>query len=189
MSAYRQTLSIPRGRHDFRWDSRFCVRQRLKYNVEDNKVLENPASTADLIDAFFDEHESILNPPCYNYVALKEFLVQADLQHLTTSRPALTLLDDRREDSGGDGSMRNWESDRYARQPLSGENVQRLVLDEGALFTKVRENVWRTIRKSFPMTYVVEEDNSGSYRSKAHQQCRTEASVRSSFQTWCCSDL
>jgi len=104
-------------------------------------VLENPASTADLIDAFFDEHESILNPPCYNYVALKEFLVKADLQYLTTRTRNLALLDDRRDDSGGDGCMRNWESDRYARQPQPGDDVQRLVLDEGALFTKLRENV------------------------------------------------
>jgi hypothetical protein len=177
MGSYRQTPAILRGRHDLRWDLRFCVRQRVKYNVEDYKVLENPASTADLIEAFFEEHDSILNPPYYNYVALKEFLAQADLQHLTTSKPALALLDDRREESGNDGSMRDWESDRYARQPPSGENVQRLVLDEGALFTKLRENVWRTIHKSFPVTYAVEEDNSGSYRSKAHQQCRTEASV------------
>jgi hypothetical protein len=140
-------------------------------------VLENPASTANLIDAFFDEHQSILNPPCYSYVALKEFMVQADLQHLSTSRPVLALLDDRREHSGGDGSMRNWESDRYARQPQSGDNVQRLVFDEGGLFTKLRENVWRTIRKSFLMTYIVEENNPRSYWSKAHQQCRTEASV------------
>lgn len=112
-------------------------------------MLENPASTTDLIDAFFDEHQSILNPPCYNYVALKEFLQQADLQHLTTGRPALALLDDRREHSGGDGSMRNWESDRYARQPPPGDNVQRLVFDEGGLFTKLRENVWRMIAKAF----------------------------------------
>jgi hypothetical protein len=149
MNAYHQPPSTPRGRHDFRWDRRFCVRQKQKYTVEDKKVLENPASTADVIDTFFDEHESILNPPCYNYVALKEFMVKADLQHLTTSRPALALLDDRREHSGDDGSMRNWESDWYARQPQPGDNVQRLVFDEGALFTKLRENVWRTIRKSF----------------------------------------
>jgi hypothetical protein len=177
MSAYRQTPSNIRRRRDFLWDRQFCVRQRQKYNAEDKKVLENPASAADLIDAFFDKHESILNPPCYNFVALKEFLVKADFQHLTTRRPNLALLDDRREDSGGDGSMRNWESDQYARQPQPGNNVQRLVLDEGVLLTKLRENVWRTIRKSFPMTYVLEEDNSRSYRSKTHQQCRTEASV------------
>jgi hypothetical protein len=141
MNSYRQHPLASRGRHGFRWDRRFCVRQRQKYNVEDNKVLENPASTAALIEAFFDEHQSILNPPCYNYVRLKEFLQEADLQHLSTSGRVMALLDDRREDSGGDGSMRNWESDRYARQPPEGSNVARLAVDESALFTKLRENV------------------------------------------------
>jgi hypothetical protein len=140
-------------------------------------VLENPASNAELIDAFFDEHDSILSPPCYNYVALKEFLLKADLHHLITRRPILALLDDRREDSGADGSMRNWESDQYARYPQPGDDVQRLVLNEGALFAKLRENVWRMTSKSFAMTYISEEDNQRSDWSETHQQCRTEASV------------
>jgi hypothetical protein len=143
MNPFSQALFVPRRRHDFRWDRRFCVRQRNKYNPEDSKVLENPATTADLIEAFCDEHESILNPPCYNYVALKEFLHQADLQHLNTGRPVLALLDDRREQSGGDESMRNWESERYSRHPLAGDGVERLTFDEGGLFTKLKENVRR----------------------------------------------
>ena len=147
MNVYRQAPFTPRGRHDFRWDRRFCVRQRQKYNVEDfrvledDKVLENHAHKADVMDAFFDEPQSILNPPCYNYVALKEFLDRADPGHLKTKRPILALLDDRREHSGGDGSMRNWESDRYARQPPEGDDIKRLVFGEGGLFKKLRENV------------------------------------------------
>ena len=141
MSGYRQPLFASRGRQDFRWDRRFCVRQRDKYNPEDSKVLENPATTAALIEAFCDEQESILNPPCYNYVALKEFLRQADFQHLNSGRPVLALLDDRREMSGADESMRNWESDGYTRRPSEGDSVGRMSFNEGGLFTKLKENV------------------------------------------------
>lgn len=141
MNVYHQTLFASRGRQDFRWDRRFCVRQRHKYNPEDSKVLENPATTAALIEAFCDEHASILNPPCFNYVALKEFLQQADLQQLNTSRPILALLDDRQERSGSDELMRNWESETYVRQPRPGEDVNRLTFDERGLFLKLKENV------------------------------------------------
>lgn len=138
---HRQHPFTSSRRHDFCWDRRFCVRQWIKYNPEDDKVLENPATTAELIEALCDKKESILTPPCYNYVALREFLNQANLQHLNTRRPLLALLDDRREQSGSAGSMRDWESDRYARRPPPGDNVQRLVFDEGGLFTKLKENV------------------------------------------------
>jgi len=143
MNLYRQQPFASRGRRDFRWDVRFCVRQRDKYNPEDNRVLENPAATAQLIDAFFDEQESILDPPCYNFVALKEFLHQGDLQCLNIARPILALLDDRRDQPGGHGLMRDWDSEKYARLPPPGDSVERLTLDEGRLFTKLRENVWR----------------------------------------------
>jgi hypothetical protein len=142
MNSYHQIPLPSHSRHDFRWDKRFCVRQRDKYNPEDNKVLENPGTTEQLIEAFCDEQESILNPPCYNEVALKDFLRKADLQDLNTARPVLALLDDRREQSGNDGSMRNWESDRYAREPLPGDCVERLIFDEGRLFLKLKEHVW-----------------------------------------------
>jgi hypothetical protein len=142
MNLYHPRPFRPRGRRDFHWDIQFCVRQKDKYNPEDSKVLENPATTAQVVEAFCDEQESILNPPCYNYVALKEFLDQADVQHLATSRPVLALLDDRREQSGNE-AMRHWESDKYARQPLPGENVERLTFDEGGLFRKLKENVLR----------------------------------------------
>jgi hypothetical protein len=146
MNLSRQVPFSSRGRHDFRWDIRFCVRQRAKYNPEDSNVLEeveDPATTAKIIEAFFDEPESILDPPCYNFVALKEFLHQADFQNRATTRPILALLDDRRDQSGGHESMRNWESEKYARRPPKGDSVERLTLDEGRLFTKLKENVWR----------------------------------------------
>lgn len=104
-------------------------------------MLENHAHKEDVIVVFFDERQSILNPPCYNYIALKEFLDQADPGQLKTGRPILVLLDDRRDHSVGDESMRNWESDKYARQPPEGDDIKRLVFDEGGLFTKLRENV------------------------------------------------
>ena len=146
MNIYQQPPSASRGRHNFVWDRRFCVRQRAKYNTEDIKVLENPATTQALIDAFCDPEDrpEILDPPCYNYMALKSFLRQADLQELVSGRAHLALLDDRRDHSGGDDySMRNWESERYTKQQLPGHDVKRLTLDEGGLFTKLKENVQR----------------------------------------------
>jgi hypothetical protein len=141
MDIHRRAPLASRRRHECRWNRRFCVRRREIYDEEDNRVLENPANTAALIEAFFDDQESLLNPPCYNFVALKEFLKPADLQHLTVSRPSLALLDDRREGSGGTESMRNWESDAYCRNPPEGVDVERNVFDEKGLFRKLKENV------------------------------------------------
>lgn len=159
MSLYRQPPVGSRARHDFRWDQRFCTRQKGKYKAEDANVLENPATVADLFEAFFDEHQSILNPPCYNYVALKEFLSRADLHQLNARRPALALLDDRRELSGDEGSMRNWESDRYARQPSPGDSVERSVFDESGLLKKLKENVRTLLERASSNAYPAEEDD------------------------------
>lgn len=149
MSVYRQSPSTTRGRPDFCWDRGFCVRQRKKYEVldrkvlKDSKVLEEPEHKADLLKSFFDEDPNISNPPCYNYVALKEFLKRADPRQLNRSRPVLALIDDRRDHSGLDGSMRNWDSDDYALKRLEGHDTKRSVFDEGGLFRKLRENVWK----------------------------------------------
>jgi hypothetical protein len=140
MNLTRKPMLLPSGRHKFQWNRKFCLRRRHIYDLEDQKLLENPASTEALLEVFFDEErDDILNPRCYNYVALKDFLQRADLQQLTIGRPILALIDDRQEQT--DESNRNWESEKYARRPPRGHNVNRLVLDEGDLFRKLNENV------------------------------------------------
>lgn len=129
-----------RGRHGFRWSSHFSVRQLIKYRPEDRHLLDIAANTTALIEALLADHE-MLKPPCYNCVALRNFLRQADLHNISTGRPKLALIDDRREVATGENSTRNWESQSYIRYPPPGDSIQRLALDEGELFKKLQENV------------------------------------------------
>lgn len=112
----------------FVWDRKFAQRQRLTYRAEDTRLA--PEAHQTVIEAFFKELGSRLDPPQYKYVALRRFLEQADPDDLVgptapsrCSMP-LVLLDDRRDDTGWVGmdgeqhSARNWEG--YVSYPPAG---------------------------------------------------------------------
>ena len=114
----------------FVWDRKFAQRQRLTYRAEDNKLTPEPHQT--VIDAFLQELSSRLDPPQYRYIALRQFLEQANPNDLTAQAPqsrynaASVLLDDRRDDTGWHGmdgeqhSARNW--DDYISYPPAGSS-------------------------------------------------------------------
>lgn len=129
-------------RRVFAWDPKFRRRTRRAYPAEDNKL--TPEAHQTIVDAFFAELTSRLDPPQYSYTPLRRFLGQADekdLQNPSATIPGsqeLVLLDDRRDNTGWLGidgeaySARDWES--YSRYPPAGENPVTLLLDIQGLY-------------------------------------------------------
>jgi hypothetical protein len=115
----RRNFNLVRGRRDFRWDQRFCVRRPEAYAAQDRHILFDevtnrniaPTDTKLLVDAFLDSERSDLDPPCFVFDTLREFLERADIKLLTihqgTSTPLreLALVDDRRDVTGGTGYL------------------------------------------------------------------------------------
>jgi hypothetical protein len=110
----RRNANLVRGRRDFRWDQRFCVRRLKAYAVQDRHLFFDkaantnvvPTDTKVLVDAFLDSEKSGLDPPCFIFDTLRGFLERADIRNLTTQQGTsiplkdLAWVDDRRDVTG-----------------------------------------------------------------------------------------
>ena len=136
-------------RRVFAWDPKFRRRARRTYPAEDRKL--TPEANQTIVDAFFTQWTSRLDPPQYSYTALRRFLGQADekdLQKPNATGPGsqeLVLLDDRCDNTGWLGtdgeaySGRDW--DGYSRYPPEGENAVTLLLDIQGLYQRQSSSV------------------------------------------------
>lgn len=134
-------------RRFFAWHSTFGRRRRRAYPAEDRKL--TPEAHQTIIDAFFAELTSRLDPPQYSYTSLRQYLEQADERELRSAISAdaqgLVLLDDRRDTTGWLGtdgeaySARDW--DGYSRYPPEGENPTVLLLNTQDLYKRQSESV------------------------------------------------
>ena len=103
MATYGSTILPQRPRSDFEWEERFLMRQLLLYGPEDTRVAPLPGQ--DFITTFLELGGSSLDPPCFNFEAVRDFLRQANAPQ--TNAPAtaqqdwrLALIDDRRDPAG-----------------------------------------------------------------------------------------
>ena len=142
------TIPVTRERRRvFEWHSRFGHRVRRAYAAEDRKL--TPKAHQTIMDAFFAELASRLDPPQHNFTSLRKFLGKAndtDLHSQTSSASqGLILLDDRRDNTGWLGtdaevhSARDW--DGYIEYPPEGENATVLLLDPQGLYRRQSESV------------------------------------------------
>ena len=128
----------------FVWSRKFAQRQRLTYPAEDKNLTPEPHQT--IVEAFFRELGSRLDPPQYKYATLRKFLEQADSKDLVQRAPSsrysapLVLLDDRRDDTGWHGqdgeqhSARNWHG--YVSYPPVGSCRFTSLMDAGQLYQR-----------------------------------------------------
>lgn len=134
----------------FVWDKRFAERQEEAYNIERLALI--PANDGSMISTCINQVPSRLDPPQYNYSALRDFLDQASENDLRTAPTPIQyarniiLLDDRRDNSGwhdvgGNRHLaRDWNS--YAHgYPPPGENIQCMMLNPGDLYRKLLTKV------------------------------------------------
>jgi hypothetical protein len=119
MDNQRRNVNLVRGRRDFRWDQRFCVRRPEAYAPQDHHILFNavantnilPTDTKVLVDAFLDSERSDLDPPGFVFDTLRAFLERADIKLLTVHQDTptilhdLALVDDRRDVTGDTGYL------------------------------------------------------------------------------------
>ena len=149
MDIYAQN---PRRRlHDrvFLWDRKFAERQRRAYRAEDSKLVPTDGQT--MVDAFLGIQNSRLDPPQFSYNALRKFLESADevpWDNISAPSPQdapLTLLDDRRDDTGWQDingtqhSARNW--DGYSDYPPRGESRISGLFNPEDLYRKLLRSV------------------------------------------------
>ena len=136
--------------HGFVWDKRFAERQEKAYNAERMTLI--PSDDGSMISACINKFASRLDPPQYNYSALRDFLAQASETDLRTAPTPIQyarniiVLDDRRDSSGWQDVgghrhlARDWNS--YANgYPPPGENIQCLMLNPGDLYRKLLTKV------------------------------------------------
>ena len=133
----------------FIWDRKFTERQRRAYQFEDKKLAPKQGQT--IISAFLEEQSSRLDPPQYNWTALRSFLEAAgnvtwsDVPSSPSQNAPLALLDDRRDDTGwqdingAQHSARNW--DEYAEYPPPGESRVSGLFSPGELYRKQLRSV------------------------------------------------
>ena len=152
----------------FVWDRKFAQRQRLTYRAEDNKLA--PEAHQTIIDAFFKELASWLDPPQYKYIALRNFLEQANPNDLIASAPPsryispVVLLDDRRDDTGWLGtdgeqhSARNWDS--YVSYPPVGSCQYTALMHAGELYQRQLASVSYVVSQSSRMATDHEDSES-----------------------------
>lgn len=139
-----------RGRRAFRWEQRFCVRRPEAYIPEDQHVLFDkttkqnivPTDTQLLVDEFLGSFKSDLDPPCFIFDTLRNFLKSEDVRLLSTRQGVqiqlneLAMVDDRRDLTGGTGYLDDLEM--YKRR----RNVAEAVLGTHELAEqKQRENI------------------------------------------------
>ena len=88
----------------FVWDKRFAERQETAHTAE--RITLVPSNDGSMISACINKFPSRLDPPQYNYSALRNFLDQASENDLRTApTPSqyagnIIVLDDRRDNSG-----------------------------------------------------------------------------------------
>lgn len=145
------TYAVPAQRihRVFEWDKRFVQRERRAYAAEDRKL--TPKANQTIVDAFFEELGSRLDPPQYSYTTLRRFLEKADEQDLTSSTSStrydvpLVLLDDRRDATGWLGSDGGWHSardwDGYAEYPPEGRTPTIALMHAQDLYQKQLRSV------------------------------------------------
>jgi hypothetical protein len=168
----RRNANLVRGRRDFRWDQRFCVRRLKAYAVQDRHLFFDkaantnvvPTDTKVLVDAFLDSEKSGLDPPCFIFDTLRGFLERADIRNLTTQRGTsiplkdLALVDDRRDITGGTGYLN--VLDLYNRQRIvAGANTDAAEL---ALFEEMVKVARGTdFRRNWESTLYMEQPPQG----------------------------
>ncbi|KAI4186791.1 MAG: hypothetical protein L6R41_003246 [Letrouitia leprolyta] len=134
----------------FVWDKKFAVRQLNAHNHENNRITHDDGET--IIDAFLNQFSSRLDPPQYNYVALRRFLEEASQDDLETTSTVAQydqrniLLDDRRDDTGWQDVnqvrhfARDWNS--YAGgYPPEGNNIFQASMNARELYGKRSKSV------------------------------------------------
>jgi hypothetical protein len=168
----RRNANLARGRRDFRWDQRFCVRRPEAYAAQDRHLLFNevtntnvvPIDTKVLVDAFIDSEKSDLDPPCFIFDTLRGFLERGDIRNLTTQQGTsipfkdLALVDDRRDITGGTGYLN--VLDLYNRQRnVAGANTDAAEL---ALFEEMVKVARGTdFRRNWESTLYMEQPPQG----------------------------
>ena len=168
----RRNANLARGRRDFRWDQRFCVRRPEAYAAQDRHLLFDevtntnkiPTDTKVLVDAFIDSEKSDLDPPCFIFDTLRGFLEKADIRNLTTQQGMsiplkdLALVDDRRDVTGGTGYLD--VLDLYNRQRnVAGANTNATEL---ALFEEMVKVARGTdFRRNWESTLYMEQPPQG----------------------------
>jgi hypothetical protein len=130
-----------RGRQGFSWEKRFSLRRPLVHIAEDQRILDDPQDTLSLVSELLDIRSSRLDPPCFTYKRLQDFLLRAELRQLKLQCPPalsrLALVDDRRDRHAIDELIRNWESEGYALRPSGGLDVFTEALDERELYRRL----------------------------------------------------
>ena len=131
----------------FVWDRKFETRQR--HDHEGLKL--TPESQESIVTKFIKQFGSRLDPPQYNYAALRDFLDQAsedDLQDgsINPQHDVLSiLLDDRRDDTGWEvAGTRHWARDwnSYAGgYPPEGQGVVKSMMNARDLYKKQLRSV------------------------------------------------
>ena len=135
--------------HVFVWDRKFATRQEQAYRKEDIEIEREPHETA--LDAFFQVHKSRLDPPQYNYIALRKFLADARENDIVRPSPfygqqqQLALVNDRRDITAWVDVAGNRKSacawDGYSKYPPQGENVWLETLNAHELYTRLKMSV------------------------------------------------
>ena len=122
----------------FTWDKKFEERNATAYPAEDSILQIEPGETQ--ITAFLKTRIPRLQPPQFNYVALRTFLEKGDEagyevnSSLANYINPVAWIDDRRDDTGwkdftkrSHHSARDWKG--YASYPPKGDKVNTLFLN------------------------------------------------------------
>lgn len=129
----------------FIWDKEFCVRRAQAYQTEDRTVL--PAPNQSRIDAFLEARKPRLQPSQCTHTALRLFLSRINHPDQDGTFAAdddageIVLLDDRRDDTVGEHSWRNWEG--YRRHPPEGRDIWAKSLSSMGLYERLSKEVHR----------------------------------------------
>lgn len=131
----------------FVWDSKFGSRQN--HDHESHRL--TPEDQDSIVTTFIKQFDSRLDPPQYNYTALRDFLEKANeddlkaMQGSTQDDEIRILLDDRRDDTGWEVSgTRHWARDwnSYAGgYPPEGQNVVSSLMNAKGLYRKQQRSV------------------------------------------------
>ena len=133
----------------FVWNEKFKTRLRKQHSSDRNKVEAQPSES--IVTAFLKEQRSGLDPPQYQYTALRAFLDKANEADLVINPPAgpyalkVALVDDRcdrtgwQDVSGEHYPARNW--DLYAPFPPPGDFQHLDLLNAGKLIERCKANV------------------------------------------------
>ena len=149
MESFRRQSRRPFRKNAYVWDSIFTSRQQQSYASDQRRIERQPGES--IVHAFLRWERFGLDPPLYNFAALRNFLDKAKeadlLQQLAGPpyTPEIALIDDRCDRTGWRDTLdrhhaaRDWNL--YARYPPSGECQQSSLLTAKGLFQKLAENV------------------------------------------------